>query len=184
MCLGILPKYPRQTSELQPIPTTGRASVGFPHHSSLEGVQRGQHYQLQIPCSSESDRRAKFKRGGQPEKYTSPSLGWYRCQGGRRGPQVRTRGPLCCAEAPATSTPAPPGLHVNETREFKTAGNNSIKNVCAQNAPLNLRRKPWHIVISWGSFCCPHNLILKRFLCAIDADLHVCQRGYYIPSFY
>lgn len=157
--------------------------MGFPDHSILEDVQPGQHYQFQITCSSESNCCAKFKLGSQPEKYKSPFLGWYLCQGGWRGPQVRACAPLCCAEAAATSTPALPRLHVNETTEFKTASNISIKTAYVQNSPLHLCRKPWHILISWGLFCSPHNLILKRLLC-VDADLHVCQRGCYILSFY
>lgn len=85
LCLGTVPKYPRQTAKLQPIPTTGRASVGSPDHSSLEDVQRGQHYQCQITSCSQSDCCAKFKLRGQPEKYKLPFRCWYQCQHGRCG---------------------------------------------------------------------------------------------------
>lgn len=176
-----MPKYPRQMSELQPIPTTGRTSVCSPDHSSLEDVQRGQHYQCQITSCSQSDCCAKFKLGGQPEKYKLPFCSWYQCQYGRCGTQVTTCAPLWCAQPAATY------IHINAStphvacewdKWVQNAINNSIKNVYVQKVLLNLHRQPWHILISWGWFCCPHNLILKRLLCVTNADLPVCRRGY------
>lgn len=72
LCLRTVPKYPRQMSELQPIPTTGRVTVHSLDHNSLEDVQQGQHYQCQITSCSQSDCCAEFKLGGQSEKHKLP----------------------------------------------------------------------------------------------------------------
>lgn len=72
LCLGTVPKYPRQMSELQPIPTTGRVTVQSLDHNSLEDVQQKQHYQCQITSCSQSACCSKVKLGGQSEKYKLP----------------------------------------------------------------------------------------------------------------
>lgn len=163
-------------SELHSIPTTGRASLCSPDHSRLEDVQWGQHYQCQITSCSQSDCCAKFKLRGQPEKHKVPLpqlvlvsvwAVWYTSED--------TCPTLVCTGSSHIYTSSPRSVR-EQDKGVQAATSKSSNNVYVQKALLNLHRQPWHILISWGSFCYSHYLMLKRNLCVSDADLYMCHR--------